>query len=247
MTSVATPNSIPTIESSFEDYADFDISLLQVDNENNPMSQIKSELSRSNSPDYIPTTVLSASWFNTQLQQQLDNNLIPNRQEGYNTNFPPSPTPSIEFKPIFNGIYNTQINSHLFPPSPPDSNGAPSPIDYHYSDIKITDIGSNFINSMSPSTLSNNSVDWNLMNTTNSKTIFSDQVSLQHTDIMLDTSKKNHPTIRECLQDTSFQRKNTQKPLEASFDDDNLECLVLEQIPKFIGNTCLTLGISPGM
>lgn len=220
--------------SSFDKCDDFDLSLLSDDNESKPMVQLKLERDRSVSPEYIPTTVFETSF----LHQPVDSHIVSLKQERFPTAFPPSPTPSVEFN-FVNG-HSSYFSNHLFPPSPPDSSGAPSPVDCHF-----------VWNSMSPSTVTNNSSDRNLMKTLNYETIPLNPINSQNADILSEVTRKDihsHSTIRECLQDSSFQKKYNLKPLESSsFDEDNLECLVLEHIPKFIRTTCDTLGISSGM
>lgn len=225
MTSLAPSYGITTNESALEDFADFDLSFLPVTNENRSMIQPKLEPST----DYIPIPVFENSWSNGQLQQPNDTCNISIKQEIFNITLPPSPTPSDELKPIFNGYPNNQGYTHLFPPSPPDSSGAPSP--------------SNFLYASSTSTLSIGSEDLNLMNTTNPEAIFSNQVCLQETGTTLEIPKRDCPTIRERLQDSTFQKRHNFKTSDTSFED---ERDVLEQIPTIIKNTCQSLGISLG-
>lgn len=64
------------------------------------------------------------------------------QQEPFVTIFPPSPSPSVEYNcghlPITTIKTEQFVHSGgLYPPSPPDSNGAPSPIHHHcHTDIK---------------------------------------------------------------------------------------------------------------
>lgn len=56
--------------------------------------------------------------------------------------FPPSPTPSIELSSYNCNIIQSEqspSNYSLYPPSPPDSNGAPSPIGCQYIDVNMSD------------------------------------------------------------------------------------------------------------
>lgn len=153
------------LKSLFSATDTFDLSLLSMDSEidTHLSEQQQQQISRSQSPDYIPTTVfetIDKSWGNNQQQstehisQDLSKStaqqLNRSPQEKFLTIFPPSPTPSVEFTTTFAGINikkeqwrirpNGDNSSNnfigLYPPSPPDSNGAPSPIGYQYSDVK---------------------------------------------------------------------------------------------------------------
>lgn len=94
--------------------------------------------------DFIATTVID-KWSTCQSQR---NNLNCLTQQSMQEKqipliFPPSPTPSVEL-PTYNCniIQNEQspgATYHLYPPSPPDSNGAPSPIGCQYIDTKMSD------------------------------------------------------------------------------------------------------------
>lgn len=149
--------------------------------------------------------------------------------------FPPSPTPSIELTTYNCNSYIQQEQSpssySLFPPSPPDSNGAPSPIGGHYMDIKMSD-----------TTYCTNTA---TVTATNTQTDF------------IDAPKKDYQLLREHLQDSSFQKKHNLKPLplEKLFADDEWDVqddiepvisLALEQARKDVEQTCLTLNISSG-
>lgn len=71
----------------------------------------------------------------------------------------------------------------------------------------------------------------------------------------VDGSSKDHQLLRECLQDTSFQRKNNLRPValesllggwDARGDIEPVISLALEQARRDVEDTCTTLNISPG-
>lgn len=201
----------------------------------------------------IKTEKLSAgNWSidNTQQQDTIDNlqqyqyysSPLPSPpQEYFVTVFPPSPTPSIELQP-----YQQQQNSPqhhftvikqefgLFPPSPPDSHGAPSP----RCDVKGE-----------PSDSSDTEA-----------CIDIDSLLQNSFDVLVpkraeQDPQQDHQLLREYLQDTSFQRKHNLKPLalESLFggwgargDIEPVISLALEHAKKDVQQTCAALNISPG-
>lgn len=87
--------------------------------------------------EYIPTTVFER-WNNN--QQRSNCLMSPMQQEQSPLIFPPSPTPSIELCTFnCNFVLAEQPANSLYPPSPPDSNGAPSPVAYQYFDAKMSE------------------------------------------------------------------------------------------------------------
>lgn len=192
-------------------------------------------------------------------------------EEQFLTIFPPSPAPSIDFNNIkkeqlcFNTAYG------LYPPSPPDSNGAPSPIGYHFADIKTEpfDIGCNEtsinLTSFLPNTfdLATNTLTPSSSLYDSTTVLLQQQQTATHsvcptlalTPPSLDT-RKDHQLLREYLQDTTFQKKHNLKPLalESLFvgdwgargDIEPVISLALEHARKDVQQTCVTLNISAG-
>lgn len=205
-------------------------------------------------------------------------------QDQFITIFPPSPSPSIEYNNN-NHLNHLMIKQEyitsttpktfgLYPPSPPDSNGAPSPIGHlMIGDIKTepyeigpepcldlsTFFGNQFVDNLETTTVSNTEH-------TSSASISasaSSSASLSLSSISMSTlsstveQRKDHQLLREYLQDTTFQRKHNLKPLalESLFigdawgarnDIEPVISLALEHARKDIHDTCLTLNISAG-
>lgn len=137
--------------------------------------------------------------------------------------FPPSPTPSIELS-----TYNCNIirkdqsptNYSLYPPSPPDSNGAPSPIGCQYADIKMSN------------------------QTFNGQTDLFDapkkdyQLLREHLQDLSFQKKHNlKPLPLESLFTDDWDVQDDIEPVIS---------LALEQARKDVEQTCLTLNISSG-
>lgn len=189
-------------------------------------------------------------------------------EEQFLTIFPPSPTPSIDFNNIKREqSYHSTTHATafgLYPPSPPDSNGAPSPIGYHFTDIKTEpfDLGCHetsinltsylpspfnlaATNTTNPSFTSSSSPYEAALSTIPSLTLTPPQ-----------DSRKDHQLLREYLQDTTFQKKHNLKPLaleslfvgdwSARGDIEPVISLALEHARKDVQQTCVTLNISPG-
>lgn len=153
----------------------------------------------------------------------------------YTTIFPPSPCPSLDQSTSHNHHQQHQQFSikqeyiGLFPPSPPDSNGAPSP----RCDIKGE-----------PDTY-----------TSDTETSIDIDSLLQNSFEVLEPKKQDHQLLREYLQDTSFQRKHNLKPLALESllggwgtrgDIEPVISLALEHAKKDVQRTCAALNISPG-
>lgn len=160
--------------------------------------------------------------------QYYPSNLLSPPQEQYAI-FPPSPTPSIpDFQSLAGNFVTIKQEYCSLPPSPPDSNGAPSPV--HCSEIKTEfdaepsiDLDSLLGSPKEP-----------------------------EEDI---PSKQEFQILREHLQDTSFQRKHNLKPVELESligglttraDIGSVFELALQDAQDGIQATCNELGISAG-
>lgn len=192
-------------------------------------------------------------------------------QEPFVTIFPPSPSPSIEHSigntcsPTSATIKTEQFGmcgvNGLYPPSPPDSNGAPSPIHYHcHTDIKTEpydigpepclDIDALFTNAM------NCIVTPNTMNQQSTKTELLSTSAYNSDQNTVNGDTKDHQLLREYLQDTTFQRKHNLKPLalESLFvgdwgvrdDIEPVISLALDHARRDVRSTCALLNISAG-
>lgn len=127
---------------------------------------------------------------------------------------------------------------HAFLPlSPPESNGVPSPQYHHIDCFKMEQVD----NMLSPSS-TEDSIDINKI--LNSSECYEDEKPL---------SVKDYNTLREVLQDTSFQRKHNLKPLtlESLFGDFEQEkdiepviSLAIQHAKLEIQATCQSLNIS---
>lgn len=166
-------------------------------------------------------------------------------QEPFLTIFPPSPSPSIEFNSQLLVKQEQTSNFGLYPPSPPDSNGAPSPIGHCVSDIKSEPYEIGPEPCLDLSTLFGNT--FNGLATATSPV----PSALLHSQ-----QRKDHQLLREYLQDTTFQRKHNLKPLalESLFvgewgargDIEPVISLALEHARKDVQETCIALNISSG-
>lgn len=171
-----------------------------------------------------------------------------NNTHQYTNIFPPSPCSSVEYN-----IYPIkQEYSSLLPPSPPDSNGAPSPLceiksePDHDNEVCI-DIESLLNDSFDIVSPKKSSSDQNIL-----------QQQLQehlNQQIQNQQQPQDHQLLREYLQDTSFQKKHNLKPLalESLFggwstrgDIEPVFSLALEQIRRDVQDTCAALDIPPG-
>lgn len=167
--------------------------------------------------DFIPTTVFE-KWNTYQSQQSMQQEQIP-------LIFPPSPTPSIELSTyncnIIRSEQSPNANFHLYPPSPPDSNGAPSPVGCQYIDVKMSD----------PAYSSQSD-------------LFSDapkkdyQLLREHLQDLSFQKKHNlKPLPLESLFADDWDVQDDIEPVIS---------LALEQARKDVEQTCLTLNISSG-
>lgn len=178
------------------------------------------------------------------------------------TIFPPSPTPSIELTstpsppttqtnlpPLTINFQIKQEYIGLYPPSPPDSNGAPSP--RSTCDIKSEpdtddtaeasiDIDSLLQNSFEAFEPINNNSSGSSNNCSSTKQ---------------EQQQQDHQLLREYLLDTSFQRKHNLKPLELESlfggwgsrgDIEPVISLALEHAKRDVQQTCAKLNISSG-
>lgn len=216
----------------------FDLSLLPTDGEVplSPQSQL-SDQPTLQSHDYIPATIFhdppikleKPNWSNLpftstdQPSYQYSNQLASQQPKPFITVFPPSPTPSIDYTQTQFNIKQEYMD--LLPPSPPDSNCAPSP----RSDIK-----------------SEHEFD--------TETCIDIDSLLQRSFEAFEPKKQDHQLLREYLLDTTFQRKHNLKPLELDSlfggwgnrgDIEPVISLALEHAKKDVEQTCATLNISP--
>ena len=258
----------PTVQQTSDSYAvyadNFDLSLLPMDIDIplSPDSQDQDPSQYSDyieplSPEYIPTTVFSQtekSWnnkidfnqrFNPTFQHQPQQQYytpVPHHspQEQFLSIFPPSPTPSIELNCKLN-IKKEYYNSvGLYPPSPPDSNGAPSPVGYCSAEIKsepydidscearidIEQIIENSLDDLANAVaagVGHSDCARSVSSVSSSphrdchedlkKPISSVSDSIQTVTINASEPRRDHQLLREYLQDTTFQRKHNLKPL----------------------------------
>lgn len=146
----------------------------------------------------------------------------------------PSPCPSVDYACI------KQEHQVFLPPSPPDSNGVPSPQSIYCENYKVEQFDEKAFSKqvLSPSNCEN-SID---------------------IDFLLDSKNdigqkpQDHQLLREFLQDTTFQRKHNLKPLalESLFggltQQDDIEpviSLALEHAKQEVQEACNALKISP--
>lgn len=141
----------------------------------------------------------------------------------------PSPCPSIDFTSI------KQEYPIILPPSPPDSNGVPSPQSIHCDHFKVEQFDDSYQTSvLSPST-GESFIDINYL-------------------LEVENKKQDHQVLRGFLQDTTFQRKHNLKPLplENLFggltqrgDIEPVISLALQHAKQEVQATCNALSISP--
>lgn len=271
-------------DSMYDDYADsFDLSLLSVDNGMHSATVLDPQQRHNNQQTHIGQTTntyasIERNWCNNTSATkvgppQQTQDLIP-------TVFPPSPTPSIELTaaPIsspasnnsttssptsFNLAIKSEPQSHtassysLYPPSPPDSNGAPSPVGYHYDfngKAKSEPIDALFFQiSASPasSTMSSasSSIDSLYAGYANMEQIYAIQ---QQALADIEANNKDQ-LIHDYLLDLGAQKK-LRSTLDSIFGDDwdvrdDIEpviSLALEQARADVEHTCMALNISSG-
>lgn len=197
--------------------------------------------------------------------------------------FPPSPTPSSNSGDFNHSTYlGSNSNSYchfkqepnlLLPPSPPDSNGAPSPSAQFYMDqIKMEPLDYQPQHQQQqqqqpqPHQLVDNSVPLEdcvdieeYFRGIRPESLFRPIDSAPSVEEGATASgandSKDHQLLREYLQDTSFQRKHNLKPvaLESLFggwesrgDIEPVISLAIEQARRDVEDTCAALNISPG-
>ncbi|XP_055624532.1 DNA-binding protein D-ETS-4 [Toxorhynchites rutilus septentrionalis] len=141
--------------------------------------------------------------------------------------FPPSPTPSIpDFQSLGGNFVTIKQEYCSLPPSPPDSNGAPSPV--HCSEIKT---------------------EFDAEPSIDIDSLLGSSRQLEEDS----PSKLEFQILREHLQDTSFQRKHNLKPVELESligglttraDIGSVFELALQDAQDGIQATCNELGIS---
>lgn len=143
------------------------------------------------------------------------------------THSSPSPCPSVEYT-------IKQEFPLVLPPSPPDSNGVPSPQSIHCDNFKVEQFDEGYQSSVLSPSAGESFIDINYL---------------------LDSDKKqDHQVLRGFLQDTSFQRKHNLKPLplENLFgglsqrgDIEPVISLALQHAKQEVQATCNALNISP--
>lgn len=147
----------------------------------------------------------------------------------------PSPCPSLEYFAI------KQEHQLFLPPSPPDSNGVPSPQSTNSENCKLEQFDEQSYGSqtiLSPNCAAN-AIDMKYV--------------LESCD-QRDQKRQNHQVLREFLQDTSFQKKHNLKPLalETLFGGlsqqggiEPVISLALQHAKQEVQATCNSLKISP--
>lgn len=150
------------------------------------------------------------------------------------THSSPSPCPSIEYSNI------KQEQQIFLPPSPPDSNGVPSPQSIHCDNYKIEQFDELSYSSqtvLSPN-CAENSIDLKYLLESSNR----------------EQKQQDHQVLREFLQDNTFQRKHNLKPLalESLFggltqqgDIEPVISLALQHAKQEVQATCSALKISP--
>lgn len=175
--------------------------------------------------------------------------------------FPPSPTPSIgsgdyQQSSTYGMHYNFKqepSSGSLLPPSPPESNGATSPSAQFYMDqVKVEPQDYPMVDNSVPL---EDCVDIEeYFRGIRPESMFRPIESAPSVELGA-TDSKDHVLLRECLQDTSFQRRHNLKPvaLESLFggwesrgDIEPVISLAIEQARRDVEDTCATLNISPG-
>lgn len=147
----------------------------------------------------------------------------------------PSPCPSVDYTNI------KQEPLVFLPPSPPDSNGVPSPQSIYCENYKIEPFEDRTFSKqvLSPNCCEN-SIDINFLLETSKNTA--------------EAKQQDHQVLREFLQDTSFQRKHNLKPLalETLFggftqqgDIEPVISLALQHAKQEVQLACNALKISP--
>lgn len=144
----------------------------------------------------------------------------------------------------------------MLPPSPPESNGAPSPSGQFYVDqIKVEP--QDYQQMVDNSVPLEDCVDIEeYFLGIRTESMFRPIESAPTVEGTNDS--KDHQLLRECLQDTTFQRRHNLKPvaLESLFGGwesrgdipglTGVISLAIEQARRDVEDTCATLNISPG-
>ncbi|CAO1316453.1 unnamed protein product [Diamesa tonsa] len=157
------------------------------------------------------------------------------------THSSPSPCPSVEFP-----IIKQEITSNFLflPPSPPDSNGVPSPAAQNIccDNLKVEQF-EDYQTNLSPNS-SENSIHISYLL----------EPELEQSVKQRQQQQQDHQVLREFLQDTTFQRKHNLKPLalESLFggltqrgDIEPVISLALQHAKQEVTATCNALKISP--
>lgn len=232
----------------------FDLSLLGSDYsfDNYQTTQIKCEdvaTSQANNSLSLSIEIDNGYQYPTQIQVKQEDNHDWQQQQYYlqsssllspispaaTIHSSPSPCPSIDYS-------NIKQEQQLFlPPSPPDSNGVPSPQSIHCDNYKVEQFDElSYANQavLSPN-CSENAIDIKfLLDSTSNR----------------EQKQQDHQVLREFLQDTTFQRKHNLKPLalESLFggltqqgDIEPVICLALQHAKQEVQATCNALKISP--
>lgn len=180
-----------------------------------------------------------------------------NNTHQYTNIFPPSPCSSVEYNTTTT-TYSIKQEYSVLPPSPPDSNGAPSPLSEVKSEpdhdsevcIDIESLLNDSFDISTPKKLLNNNNNQNFL-----QQLQEHQQQQQQHQQQQQQQPQDHQLLREYLQDTSFQKKHNLKPLaleslfggwSARGDIEPVFSLALEQIRRDVQDTCASLDIPPG-
>lgn len=213
----------------------------------------------------VPQYGGNSSIFNSYPSPQSSNSSM--SYENQFSAFPPSPTPTINdfnkatMAPSTPMQFKQEFSCNLLlPPSPPDSNGAPSPSSQlmYMDPIKMEPL-----DYQPQQQIAENSVPLEdcvdieeYFRGLRSESVFR-PIESAMTSVEAATSgdAKDHQLLREYLQDTSFQRRHNLKPvpLESLFggwesrgDIEPVISLAMEQARRDVEDTCAALNISPG-
>lgn len=178
--------------------------------------------------------------------------------------FPPSPTPSINGGDFNQCLGYSQFKQEpsgnlLLPPSPPESNGAPSPSAHFYLDHQVKlepqDYQQSYAQANDNAAPLEDCVDIEeYFKGIRSEAMFRPIDSAPAMDAANNDSK-DHQLLRECLEDTTFQRRHNLKPValeslfggwEAGGDMEPVISLAIEQARRDVEDTCAALNITPG-
>lgn len=212
----------------------------------------KTENLNNNSGDYIIQQQFTSN-FTYQYPSPLPS---PPQESNFTTIYPASPSSGVEYNSN-NNNFSIKQEFGLLPPSPPDSNGAPSPLNEIKSEpenetevcIDIESLLNDSFNVFNqPKKLSTTQSPSQINSPSQSPVHITNNQTQQQTP-------QDHQLLREYLQDTSFQKKHNLKPLAlesllggwgARGDIEPVFSLALEQIRKDVEDTCAALDIPPG-